>query len=184
MSINLSFRTPEDLLKKIKSRDIRGSDFPGAIAKRDVERWYALLGEVLKGIVLDPVDIVVMVYAVTRWLGPMDGEQLVSLPHQLRQEMGLDPFYRDAQLSLAETAEGWSLGVRAAVWDAAERYEVIAHQNPELTFGAALHQAGLHRYDLNAGELALVESFPAVEGAQLPGAYMAADEDEADEEDS
>lgn len=172
MSINLSFRTPEDLLRKIKSRDIKGSGFPGAIAKRDVERWYALLGEVLKTVSLVPAEIVVMVHAATRWLGPMNSENLAALPDQLRQEIGLDPFYRDAQLGLADQAEGWSLGVRAAVWDAAERYEVVAHQQPDLTFGAALHQAGLHTYDLDAEELAVVTSLLALEGDMLPAAYM------------
>jgi hypothetical protein len=174
VSTNLSFRTPEALKKKFRTRDIKGVANPGYIAKRDVERWYSLLSASMDEVRIEPADAVVMIYAVNWWLGIMDGHQLKSLPQQLRQQMGLDDFYRDAQLELAEQVERWPLAARAALWDAAERYDVLVHGNPGKTFGAALHLVGLHSYQLTPEELRLVEKVPAVESDQLPAAYMAA----------
>jgi hypothetical protein len=159
-------------MKKIQSRDIKGVDNPGAMAKRDLERWYSLLDDSLKSVSIELNEAVVMIYAVNWWLGIMDGHQLYSLPQQLLQQMGLDDFYREAQSSLAEKVEKWPLAVRAALWDAAERYEVATHRNPGKTFGAALHQVGLHSYALTPQELAVVEELAAMESDMLPGAYM------------
>lgn len=173
-STNLSFRTPSDLMQRIKDRDIKGVDNPGAIAKRDVARWYSLMGESLKGITIEPDEAVVMIFAAHWSLSAMNGPMLSALPDLLRQEMGLDPFYREAQLRLGEEVGRWPLDVRAALWDAAERYDIVVHRGPERTYGAALHQVGMHSYHLTPKELALVESIPAVESDSLPAAYMKA----------
>jgi hypothetical protein len=173
-STNLSFRTPPDLMQKFRDRDIKGVENPGAIAKRDVERWYSLLGESLKAVHIEPVEAVVMIFAANWSLSGMNGQTLADLPETLRREVGLHAFYREAQLDLAEETERWPLSVRAALWDAAERYDVVAHKEPGLTFGATLHRVGLHSYDLTPEELALVEGIPAVESDSLPGVYMKA----------
>lgn len=173
-STNLSFRTPIDLMNKFRTRDIKGVLNPGAIAKRDVERWYSLLEISMGDVQVEPVEAVVMIYAANWWLNGMGGQVLQDLPETLRREMGLDPFYRDAQLSLAEVVERSSLAVRAALWDAAERYDVLAHKGGQCSFGALLHQVGLHSYTLTPEELGLVESFPAVESDVLPASYIAA----------
>lgn len=173
-STNISFRTPDDLKQKLRSRDIKGVDNPGAIAKRDVDRWYSLLGQSLGSVEVDPVEAVVMIYAAHWSLDGMSGQSLYRLPEILRQEMGLDAFYREAQISLAERVERWPLDVRAALWDAAERYDVLAHKETGRTFGATLHQVGLHSYNLTSSELKLVESIPAAESDFLPGVYMKA----------
>lgn len=171
-STNLSFRTPAPLLQLFRDRDIKGVDNPGVIAKRDVERWYSLLGESLKKVRIEPEEAVVMIYAAHWWLGTMTGLLLGSLPEHLLQNMGLDAFYRGAQESLAQKVDGWPLSVRAALWDSAERYEVIAHRKPGNTLGGALHQVGLHSYSLDPEDLLLVECVPAVESDELPRAYM------------
>lgn len=171
-STNLSFRTPAELMQRIRARDIKGVDNPGAIAKRDVERWYSLLGESLKYVSVKPVEAVVMIYAVHWCLKGMGGQSLMDLPETLRREIGLHAFYRDAQLGLAEEVERRPLDVRAALWDAAERYDVVAHREPGRSFGAVLHRVGLHSYDLMPQELALIEGLPAVESDSLPGVYM------------
>lgn len=173
-STNLSFRTPPGLMQKIRDRDIKGVDNPGAIAKRDVERWYSLLGESLKAVHIEPAEAVVMIFAANWSFNGMSSQTLTDLPETLRHGMGLHSFYREAQLGLAEEVERWPLDVRAALWDAAERYDVAAHKTPGRTFGATLHQVGLHSYDLTPEELALVESIPAVESDSLPGVYMKA----------
>lgn len=171
-STNLSFRTPADLMQRIRARDIKGVANPGAIAKRDVERWYSLMAEALKEVSVEPVEAVVMIYAANWSLTGMTGHALMDLPETLAREIGLPAFYRDAQLELVEKVERCSLDVRAALWDAAERYDVIAHKEPGRTFGATLHQVGLHCYDLGPDELALVEKLPAEESLSLPQAYM------------
>lgn len=176
-STNLSFRTPAALMQRIQARDIKGVDNPGAIAKRDVERWYSLLGESIKEVSVDPVEAVVIIYAANWWLNGMSGPTLSLLPEVLRQGIGLPAFYQDAQLGLADRVEGWPLDARAALWDAAERYDVLAHHKPGQTFGSALHQVGLHSYDLEPEELDLVERIPAVESDVLAEAYMNAVEE-------
>lgn len=173
-STNLSFRTPPELMARIRSRDIKGVENPGSMAKRDVERWYSMLETSLRKVSVDPQEAVVMIYAVNWWMSGMTGATLTELPQTLSQEIGLPDFYRDAQLGLAEQVEGWPLNVRAALWDAAERYDVMVHRQPNKTFGAALHEVGLHRYDLDPQELSMVESFTAVESDSLPAVFMEA----------
>lgn len=173
-SSNLSFRTPAELMGKFRIRDIKGVKNPGAIAKRDVERWYSMLDACRKQVRLQPAEAVVMIYAANWWLSAMSGESLLALPQQLRRDLRMDPFYRDAQDSLGELVTEWPLGTRAAIWDAAERYDVLAHHHPDTTFGAALHQVGLHSYRLAPEELAVVETLSAVEADNLPAAYMQA----------
>jgi hypothetical protein len=159
---------------KLKDRDIKGVDNPGAIAKREVDRWYSLLGHSLRGVSVAPAEAVIIIYATNWWLSAMSGQVLEDLPDTLRQGMGLHAFYRDAQLGLSEKVARWPLDVRAAMWDAAERYDVLAHRETGRTFGATLHQVGLHSYELTSEELALVEKIPAVESDHLPDAYMKA----------
>lgn len=173
-STNLSFRTPPDLMQKFRDRDIKGVDIPGAIAKRDVERWYSLLGESLKKVHVEPAEAVVMIFAANWSFSGMNSQTLTDLPETLRREVGLPAFYWEAQIGLAEEVGRWPLDVRAALWDAAERYDVVAHKEPGRTFGATLHQVGLHSYELTPEELALVESIPAVESDSLPEVYRKA----------
>lgn len=173
-STNLSFRTPPDLMQRVRARDIKGVANPGAIAKREVERWYSLIGHSLKEVSVEPAEAVVIIYAANWWLNAMSGQVLEDLPDVLSKQMGLHAFYRDAQLGLAEQVERWPLDVRAALWDAAERYDVLAHREPGRTFGATLHQVGLHSYELSPEELELVESIPAAESNKLPDVYMKA----------
>jgi hypothetical protein len=173
-STNLSFRTPPDLMQKLRDRDIKGVDNPGAIAKRDVERWYSLLSESLKTVHVEPAEAGGLIVAASWAFSGMNSQTLADLPETLRREVGLHVFYREAQLGLAEEVERWPLDVRAALWDAAERYDVVAHKEPGRSFGAVLHRVGLHSYELTPEELALVESIPAVESDSLPGVYMKA----------
>lgn len=163
-------------MKRIQSRDIKGVDNPGAVAKRDVERWYSFLGESLKGVRVSPREAVVIIYAANRWLGVMTGPRLESLEGDLFEPIGLDGvregFYREAQESLSAKVGEWPLNVRAALWDAAERYEVTAYRQPGKTFGAVLHQVGLHSYELDPEELDVVERVPAAESDALPDLYV------------
>jgi hypothetical protein len=171
-SVNLSFRTPPDLMSKIQSRDIKNVDHPGYLAKRDLERWYSLLGSSLREVSVTPEEAVVVIFAAGWWLPTMTGQLLTDLPVVLRQEIGLDGFYESARRSLADRVDSWPLAVRAALWDAAERYDVLVHETQGCTYGAALHRVGLHNYLLDQEELEVVESFIAVESRELPAAYM------------
>lgn len=171
-SSNLSFRTPPELKARLKARDIKGVDHPGAIAKRDIERWYSLMEESLHEVAVSPAEAVVVIYGVHWWLPALTGSALSDLPVQIRRLVGLPPFYRDAQDSLGERLYAMSLSARAALWDAAERYDVAVRRNHEQTFGRALHEVGLHSYDLPQSELWVVENLTAVESDALPAAYM------------
>lgn len=173
-STNISFRTPPELMTKLASRDIKNVKYPGHVAKRDVDRWYSLLESSLGEATVSPEEAVVIIFAASWWLPVMTGRFLTELPAILRQEIGLDGSYAGASRSLADRMESWPLAVRAAVWDAAERYDVTVRQGPWRTYGAALHQVGLHNYRLSSQELALVEALPAVESRELPAAYLAA----------
>jgi hypothetical protein len=159
-------------MQRLQARNIKGVKNPGAIAKRDVERWYSLLEASVSYVKVEPIEAVVMIYAANWHFSAMNSRTLEDLGSILRQEMGLNPFYADAQRTLAQKVEDWPLLVRAALWDAAERYDVLAHLRRVETFGAGLHQVGLHSYELEPEELARVEGLAAVEGDSLPEEYM------------
>lgn len=91
----------------------------------------------------------------------------------------LDEFYDLAQTSLGAKLRLMSPMARYALWDAAERYEALAKARARsgdttLTFGMALHEIGLHTYDLPMHILQAVEATRAVESDLLPGAYLRA----------
>lgn len=176
-STNLSFRTPPDLMAKIKARDLKGVENPGATAKRDVARWYSLLSASLPEVTVVPAEAVVMIHAANWWLTTMNASALLGLPDTLRSGIGLDDFYGAYQQSLGESMLSLPLSARAALWDAAERYEVEVSKHPDQTFGAVLHRVGLHTYQLSPQGLEIVESFSAVESSALPAAYMKAVKD-------
>jgi hypothetical protein len=187
-SRNLSFRTPPKLLEQIQSRDLKGVDNPGAVAKRDVERWYEVLQESMREVRLNPAEAVVLIY----YAGSLLEDSSVSLSRVLMAHhiigsggLGLESAFTPVSESLADKMAGWSLAGKYAAWDAAERYEVVVRRNLEhvegavegaedLTFGMALHRVGLHTYDLLPDELAVIERMGAVPADMLPGAYLRA----------
>lgn len=183
-SRNLSFRTPEPLMDKIRSRDLKGVDNPGAVAKRDVERWYNVLQEGLAEVRLTPPESVVLIH----YVGPFEGHVvhtnvLLAAQHIQSGPMGLGEPFAAVRESLAAKMAQWSLAGRYAAWDAAERYQVLVARNfaredlaEDLTFGMALHHVGLHTYDLPQEELSVIEGMDAVEASRLPGAYVRARE--------
>lgn len=173
-SKNLSFRAPEALLEKISLRDPEKSLYPGAIAKREVGRWYEVLGEALKDVRVTPDEAVVLIVCVMSST-PVH-ENVVSTSARLCTEsLDLGGELDEAQESLAVKMGDWPLMTVYAAWDAAERYEVLALNPPPegLTFGMALHQVGLHTYDLEPETLAHIERTPAVPAAYLGEVYVA-----------
>jgi hypothetical protein len=178
-SNNLTFRAPEGLMDQIKSRDIKGVQYPGTVAKRDIDRWYRVLADGLKEVRLDPTEALVLIYYVDTLGGEPSHEEVTGLAEGLRSgQIGLGETFDAARVSLAEKLFGASLAAVYALWDAAERYHVAARRNDEdawsedLTFGMALHKIGLHTYDLSPEELAHIERTTAVLPDLLPGAFL------------
>ncbi len=186
-STNLSFRTPADFMDKIKSRDLKGVDNPGATAKRDLGRWYDALGEGLREVQLTPDEAVVLIYYVSTYQGLASVDNVVKAGEVLEDyPIGLVEDFDTAKWELGSKYQSWSVLGRYAAWDAAERYEVLARHNEKttepLTLGMALHKVGLHTYDLPPEILAHVERTPAMIADKLPGFYLrTAEEDEDDE---
>lgn len=181
-STNLSFRTPEVLMGKIRSRDLKGVDNPGATAKRDIERYYSLMDEGMRTVRLTPKEAVVLIYHVSTYEGYATAQQIADAWEVFQDyQLGLDENFDDATESLGQAYAEWPLVGRWAAWDAAERYQVLATRSgdPELTFGMALHRAGLHTYDLSQEELAHIERMGAVEGDLLPGVFLRALQEDA-----
>jgi hypothetical protein len=181
-SKNLSFRTPQELLDKIKARDLKGVDNPGAVAKREVERWYSVLQESLSEVRLTPAEAVVLIHHVEVFDGQADLPIIrVASDCIADGSTGLSSFYGPVRASLARQMARWSFAGLFAAWDAAERYHVLVKRNfdreeqaEDLTFGMALHRVGLHTYDLPPEELEVIESTPAVMPDRLPDAYLRA----------
>lgn len=175
-SNNLSFRTPEPLLKQIQSRDPKGVENPGAIAKRDVERWYGFLQSGLPQVELTPAEAVVLIHYVGAFQGEMQHSQVLMAAQSIGSTpQGLGEAYAPARASLAAKMADWSVAALYAAWDAAERYEVVAKRGSlNTTFGMALHLVGLHSYVLPPDDLATVERMGAVPSADLPGEYLTA----------
>lgn len=191
-SQNISFRAQESLLEQIRARDPQASQYPGATAKREVERWYAMLDESFKEIRevdrLSPAESVVLIYYVGTYGGRPSNDAVLQAGDVLRgSAVGfLDEFYDNAQALVGAKLRLMSPMARYALWDAAERYEALAvgaaRSGEPLTLGMALHKVGLHTYDLAPHILRWVEATPAVESDLLPGAYLrAAKENPADE---
>jgi hypothetical protein len=186
-STNLSFRTPVDFMDRIKSRDLKGVDNPGATAKRDLGRWYDVLAEGLREVQVTPDEAVVLIYYVSTYEGLATVDNVMRAGEVLEDyPVGLVDDFDTAKWELGKKYQTWSLAGRYAAWDAAERYEVLARRNEAstepLTLGMALHRAGLHTYDLPPEILAHVERTPATIADELPGIYLRTAEEEQDVE--
>jgi hypothetical protein len=181
-SQNVSFRTSPELLEKIRRRDPDASKYPGATAKREVERWYAMLEDHLADLEkFSPDECVVLIYYVGTYGGRPSHEAVLRAGDVLQgSAVGfLDEFYDRAQISVGAKLRLMNPMSRYALWDAAERYEALALTRAKdgdttLTFGMALHEIGLHTYDLPSHILQRVEATRAVESDLLPGAYLRA----------
>lgn len=189
-STNLSFRTPAEFMERIKSRDLKGVDNPGATAKRDLGRWYDVLDEGMHEVEVTPDEAVVLIHYVSTYDGLATVDNVTRAGEVLEDyPVGLTDGFDTAKWELGRKYQTWSLAGRYAAWDAAERYEVLARRNegadawPEdLTFGMALHTVGLHTYDLPLEYLAHIERTPAATADKLPGIYLRMAEEERDAE--
>lgn len=182
-STNLSFRTPTDFMDKIKSRDLKGVENPGATAKRDLGRWYEALSEGLREIEVMPDEAVVLIHYVGTYQGLASVDNVARAGEVLEDySVGLTEDFDAVKGRLGRKYQTWSLLGKYAAWDAAERYEVLAKHGTDegLTLGMALHRVGLHTYDLSPGVLAHVERTPALEADKLPGIYLRTAEEERD----
>jgi hypothetical protein len=157
VATNLSFRTPSELMDKIKLRDFTNVQNPGATAKRGLIRWYDMLGCALREIHLIPKEAVVLIHLVNR-VGPDISADRLAV-YQIKDQ-GLGEAYTFVTESLAAKMASWPLATRYAAWDAAERYEALVSKE-KLSYGSALHQVGLHTYDLTPEELEHVEALEA-----------------------
>lgn len=180
---NLSFRAPEGLLVLIKSRDRKGVNYPGAVAKRDLERWYALMGDAISEVQLTPAEVVVLAYYASTFDGEPNHWNVAGSAIALQgRQIGLSEEFSASRDTLAKKMSTWSTAAVYAAWDAVERYQVLALRNRadsgDLTFGMALHRIGLHTYGLSGDELAHVERMTAVPADLLPGEYLNAREDD------
>lgn len=188
-SRNISFRVPEDLLDKIRARDPEGNEYPGATAKRDVDRWYAMLEHYSREIAqFSPDEAVVLIYYVGTYGGRPSTAHVLAVGDSLANSnvSFLDEFYGAAQESLGRKLQHLAPMARFAAWDAAERYQALAlgaeRSGEPLTLGMALHRTGLHTYDLEPHVLRRVEATRAVESDYLPGAYLRAAKEEPTDE--
>lgn len=153
-SPNLNFRAPADLLAKIRSRDPQGLKLPGSIAKRDLERWYAALEAALRTVRLTPAEAVYLIRTVQEAY-PVN-ESFVTVLDQVVDDSWLEG-WGAARDTLARKLAPMPQVTRWALVDAAERYLAYAEKNPEASTGMALHQVGLHTYDLAPWELEILE---------------------------
>lgn len=176
-STNLSFRTPAELMDKIKARDLKGVDNPGATAKRDLSRWYEFLTVNLGEVKLQPDEAAVLIYYVGKYQGAATQESVVNASTIIEaDDLGLSEDLDDARGSLARKMDSWFMGELYAAWDAAERYQVLVERvdpDEDLTFGMALHKVGLHNYHLTTEKLALVEAMNAVVAEDVIQEYTA-----------
>jgi hypothetical protein len=176
-SSNLSFRAPEPFLEQIRSRDIKGVDNPGAVAKRDLIRWYGVLQQGLGEVDLTPAEAVVLIHFVGAFHDRSVNLSEMLMAHHVINgaSLHLEEVYTPVRASLADKMANWSTVARYAAWDAAERYQVVSRHGPlNTTFGMALHRVGLHSYVLPPEDLATVERMGAVSADLLPGEYIAA----------
>lgn len=155
---NVSFRAPVLLRNALAARnpkdDVKNS---GAIAKREVERWYTELNRALERIKLDPAEAVLLISVVgTSDLPP---EEIAHQLHILVEQDETEGFGH-VRHRLAQKMSSWDVMRMWAVVDAVERYEIYQRRNPSATLGMALHMVGLHSYMVTPEELALLESTP------------------------
>lgn len=177
-SSNLSFRSPETFLAKIRQRDLAGFTNPGATAKRDLTRWYDLLNEAMSEIHIQPVEAVVWIFYVNTYEGYPSARQILEAGDVIfESDLTLGDCFLDARETLSEKCQGWSPAAHYAAWDAAERYQVMvtagkAREALTATFGMALHQVGLHTYDVAPDELNHIEAMKAVPAEKLAEEYL------------
>lgn len=152
-SPNLSFRAGSDLLAKVKSRDPEGLKTPGAIAKRDVNRWYSALEEAIATVRLTPSQAILLV-RVVRDAQVIDNDFVAGLIAHIED----DPEGRTTQTGkgLVQRISSYDRITRWALVDAAERYLAYVRKNPGVSVGMALHQVGLHSYQLASWELEIL----------------------------
>lgn len=166
-SINLSFRAPDPLLKDVQSRDPKALKNPGSVAKRDLERWYALLAEALRDVELSPAQAVLLIRLIGQATEPIE-DLVASLPDYV--ERNPQEGFQHVQRGLVRVLSTYGLATRWALVDAVERYEVLIRRSPVrpgFTVGMALHLVGLHSYIATPEELAALEATTAVAPADL-----------------
>jgi hypothetical protein len=162
---NMSFRAPALLRDALAARnpkdDVKNS---GAVAKREVERWYTELDRALARIRLDPAEAVLLISVIGK-----STLQPHELAHQLHIEVERDTSegFGHVRDRLVQKMFSWDVMRMWAVVDAVERYEIYQRRNPQATLGMALHVVGLHSYQVTPDELTLLESTQAVPPTDL-----------------
>lgn len=162
---NMSFRAPALLRDALAARnpkdDVKNS---GAIAKREVERWYVELDRALARIKLDPAEAVLLISVVGK--SSLNPDELAHrLPLEVEQDTSEG--FGHVRERLVRKMSSWDTLRMWAVVDAVERYEIYQRRNPSATLGMALHVVGLHSYEVTPEELALLESTQAAPPTDL-----------------
>lgn len=157
-SINLSFRAHPSLLAHVSARDPKDLKNPGSIAKRDLERWYAVLAQARMYINLSPAEAVLLI-RVANEVGEIDEEVVTFLVNYVRDHP--QDGFAHVQGTLLQKVNRMDYITRWALMDAVDRYRVYQVKHPEATVGMALHQVGLHSYTATPEELAALESAAA-----------------------
>jgi hypothetical protein len=160
----LNLRVDEILRAKIKSRDLKGVENPGAVARRDLERWYGSLKDALDQIKLAPAEAVLLIAVIGK--ESVHSEALAATL-AMHVEESEEEGYGHVRNRLVQKIEHWDRTTRWAVIDACERYAVYAKRHPESTLGMALHQVGLHSYTATPEEMAVLEGTLVTAPAEL-----------------
>jgi hypothetical protein len=164
-------------MQQIRGRDRKGVDNPGAVVKRDVKRWYAVLHDALSEVKLSPLEALVLICYVARFEGEPTHVAVMTAHEGIGDtRLGLSQEFRATGDSLSAKYMCWSTAAKYAAWDAAERYQVLSLRQADdpPTFGMALHTVGLHTYDISPDELSVIERMKAAPADFLPGVYLRA----------
>lgn len=163
-STNISFRAVGSMLNRLQVRDGKSMKNPGTIARRDLDRWYGALQDALEDVRLAPAEAILLIRLVNR-ADQHDEDFVAGLAAYVadRPEDG----FAHVQRRLAQKLAAFDRITRWALVDAAERYAVFQHKHPGATLGMALHQVGLHSYDVTPGELAALEATEAAQPGEL-----------------
>jgi hypothetical protein len=163
-SQNVSFRAPYPLINQIQARDPKGYKYPGAAAKRDLERWYNLLSRTLDRMLLAPAEAVFLIRVVGN--ADLPAEEVVQKLHMLVEQDRTEGYGHIRRKLIAETSH-WHPIQCWAVVDAVERYQIYQQRHPEATLGMALHMVGLHNYQATQEELSVLEGVKAAPPEEL-----------------
>jgi len=139
----ITFGPGYGLHKALEARTAATARTANAVARRDLERWYAVLEQVLRGIELGPAEVLLLVEAVEK---TPDREVLVGTLTQVLESSEM-PGYGHVRPWLVTKSELWSVVQRWAVVDACERY-IIAEKEGGTT-ADILHRMGLNPYGIN-----------------------------------